>query len=182
MVRESEPLGVYGGRLAVIRVLSGDPPNPPATSAPAKALNVAAVPLAVDAAFALNVIVVPLILETVVPGTTLADTTTMPRKSPVADATVAVGLPLVVLIVVDAVKRPAAVACIVSAPAGTRPRRSGTLNVVTPSPFPHGNTVAVVVPVDVALLLTTIVLLLVIDAIVVPVGRHVASIGAPTRI
>src|SRR6185437_5200991 len=108
-----------------MRVVPDDPPNPPATSAPVNALNVAAVPLAVDVAFALNVIVVPLIFETVVPGTTLAETTIMPGKSPVADATVAVGLPLVVLIVVDAVNRPDGVACIVSEPAGTRPRRSG---------------------------------------------------------
>lgn len=158
------------------------PPKAPDVLAPTIGPNTAAVPLAVAVALADKVSDVPEIAEIVALNGTLIEVIAMPKYKPVALATVAVELPFVVLIVVDTVRRLAAVFCMVSEPTGARPRRSGKLNVNAPSPSPHGNTCAVTVLVDVALLLTVIVVADEILVIVVPVGIHVASTGAPTRI
>ncbi|HEX5508910.1 MAG TPA: hypothetical protein VFX37_10445 [Pseudolabrys sp.] len=118
----------------------------------------------------------------VVPAGMFAETIVMPAATPVLTGISAVVLPFVVLMVVAISFLLAAVPPMASAPDGITPRRSGTLKVSAPSPLPHGKTVAATDADDVALLLTVIEVELVTAVTVVPVGRHVASTGAPTRI
>ena len=115
-----------------------DPPVAPTICASVTPENRAACADAVPVAFADRVMDVPEMAVMVALCGALTELTYIPIARPEALPTVAAGLPLVVVSVVVICEMLAAVPPMSSLPMALRPLRFGILNVVNPSPLPHG--------------------------------------------